>query len=46
MKQGDTTTKTMETAGMTEDYQKLVNNGISEKVANELEKIYKSGDLF
>ena len=35
MEQGDTTTETMETAGMTEDHQKLVDYGISEKVANE-----------
>ncbi len=28
----------------TEDYQKLVDYGISEKVANELDEIYKSGE--
>ena len=45
MEQGDTTTETMETEERTEDYQKLVDYGISEKVASELDKIYKSGKL-
>ena len=42
MEQGDAT-ETMETEEHTEDYQKLVDYGISEKVANELDKIYRSG---
>ena len=45
MEQGDTATETMETEERTEDYQKLVDYGISEKVASELNKIYKSGKL-
>ena len=45
MEQGDTATETMETEERTEDYQKLVDYGISEKVASELDKIYKSGKL-
>ena len=45
MEQGDTKTETMETEERTEDYQKLVDYGISEKVASELDQIYKSGKL-
>ena len=45
MEQGDTATETMETEERTEDYQKLIDYGISEKVASELDKIYKSGKL-
>ena len=29
----------------TEDYQKLIDYGINAKVANELDKIYKSGEI-
>lgn len=42
--QGDNSAETMETEEKTEDYQKLVDYGISEKVANELDNIYKSGE--
>ena len=36
MEQGDTTAETMETEERTEDYQKLVDYGISEKVAQRI----------
>ena len=44
MEQGDAATEAMETEERTEDYQKLVDYGISEKVASELDKIYRSGE--
>ena len=37
-------THDMDTGDHTEDYQKLVDYGINEKVASELDKIYKSGE--
>ena len=45
MDQGDTEPmETQESEDHTEDYSKLIEYGINEKVAQELDRIYKSGE--